>query len=858
MVSRKSMILGGTVAGVMAIAAVMTVNAQDGQSSRRTRPSTPPPANSQTDTAPRTATNIPPATNTAPHTAGSPTPVTPPGTRSQGEPTPAVDPFARYQGSSSAGEAASKQDAAQTDPFFTSRRGGTAAEPRPFGGDSGSQLPAHNTPNQIPGSLHPEEGTNALRPVPQPENSLRSGDAAGQGSGAYDPFAGSRAPATAQGQPEAQSGQGTDPFGQLSTQPAPATLQPQQDRTADAGGSALDGSPFDRYASRTAPRVSLGEPVTGSATLFRQQAPSLVVETKGPEEVIVGRPAVIRVQVFNEAELAAKDVRLSLQLPADVEITTTEPSGGRVQNRGVTAGMEWTIDSINPGGGESLSLTVIPKSSQPLDVRMQWTTAAADAVARMKVLEPKLLLTVAGPKEVNFGEKAVYTMTFSNPGTADAENVEILLMPLEPGEEPESHEIGTIAAGDKRDVEIELVPKQTGLLKIRAEATALGGLTSQVSEDVLVRRAGIDVELQGPNFRYAKTPATYRLHVTNPGNAVATGVQVGAMLPPGATFVSATNEGQSEEGGRIRWRIAQLAPGAEMDLEFRVELSQDGRNRVEAVAIADGELRANHEFATDVEALAELNLNVRDPQGPVPVGEDAEYEIVITNRGTKAAERIEIVAYFSEGVEPVEVTGATNEIRPGMVLLGPLPVLAADDQTIIKIKAKADMPGNHQFRVELRCAALDTELAEQKMTRFYGESRGGLPARNSASPQTKSDSPQQDRYGQGAGYGAGGQGAGYGAGGQGVSDSGVGGQGTEPTPVQDSRYEASPNSGAGATPPPADRYADRYQNPATLGSGAAGSTSGSATGSGEPTPAIEPVPAGQQSSRRQPTPANGQ
>ena len=51
--------------------------------------------------------------------------------------------------------------------------------------------------------------------------------------------------------------------------------------------------------------------------------------------------------------------------------------------------------------------------------------------------------------------------------------------------------------------------------------------------------------------------------------------------------------------------------------------------------------------------MADLRLDVKDPEGPMPIGEETAYELHVRNRGTKAAEDVEVVAYFSAGMEPV-------------------------------------------------------------------------------------------------------------------------------------------------------------------------------------------------------------
>ena len=84
-------------------------------------------------------------------------------------------------------------------------------------------------------------------------------------------------------------------------------------------------------------------------------------------------------------------------------------------------------------------------------------------------------------------------------------------------------------------------------------------------------------------------------------------------------------------------------------------------------ASADDELAAATTAVTRVEAMADLRLDVKEPDGPVPVGEEAAYELRVRNRGTKDAQEVEVLGYFSAGIEPVSADGACvpYRSRPG-------------------------------------------------------------------------------------------------------------------------------------------------------------------------------------------------
>ena len=66
---------------------------------------------------------------------------------------------------------------------------------------------------------------------------------------------------------------------------------------------------------------------------------------------------------------------------------------------------------------------------------VRWSFAPPDATTHVQVQEPKLQMALAGPQDVLYGETKVYTITLSNPGTGDAENVVLNLLPLTPNTE---------------------------------------------------------------------------------------------------------------------------------------------------------------------------------------------------------------------------------------------------------------------------------------------------------------------------------------------------------------------------------------------------------------------------------------
>ena len=120
-------------------------------------------------------------------------------------------------------------------------------------------------------------------------------------------------------------------------------------------------------------------------------------------------------------------------------------------------------------------------------------------------------------------------------------------------------------------------------------------------------------------------------------------------------------------------------------------------NRVDAAVSAEDDLTVSATTATQIDSVANLALDVKDPGGPIAVGDDAIYEIHIKNRGTKDAEGIETIGYFSRGIEPVGAEGASNKISAGQVTFQSINAIPPGGEIVLKVHAKAEVPGNHVF-----------------------------------------------------------------------------------------------------------------------------------------------------------------
>lgn len=135
-------------------------------------------------------------------------------------------------------------------------------------------------------------------------------------------------------------------------------------------------------------------------------------------------------------------------------------------------------------------------------------------------------------------------------------------------------------------------------------------------------------------------------------------------------------------------------------------------------------------------------MEVKDPTGPVPLGEEAVYELRVRNRGTREAENVEVYAYFSRGIEPTAAEGVPSRLAPGQVVFQPIASLAPGAEAVLKVRARADVAGNHVFRAEARCKPLNARLVSEATNLYYAD--GPTETQTAKNPPAETPAPQYD------------------------------------------------------------------------------------------------------------------
>lgn len=482
-------------------------------------------------------------------------------------------------------------------------------------------------------------------------------------------------------------------------------------------GSVNNGGNLRRQTTTARP-LTRNTPSSDYGERLKMLTPRLQVTFNGPQDLPVGEPANYQLEVLNDDRINLNGLLLRMDVPKGVSVAKSQPNQGSISAEKGADGstmLTWQFDALASGQKAIAPMQLTAESPRNFAVAMEWTVMPITGDAALKVRSPRLEMALEGPSEVTFGQANTYRLHLRNAGDAPAENVQVNLTAGEYGSS--STNAGTIAPGQQEVVDIELTFNQKGSIQIEAKANASGNLSSQTKIGVLVRKPELSVQVEAPSLVYHGNATKYLVQVRNSGDAPASNVQASLQLPAGAKPASLP-PGARLNGQQVNWPISDLPAGEAKNYEFAINLQSEGANVAQVTCADASGTSAKSSCQTELKAVADLKLLVSDPIAPAPVGSEVVYEMQITNRGSKAASDVRVIAQFSEGIEPRRGEGHGHRIVPGQVFFDPISTIGPGATLKLRVVAVASKSGTHRFRSEVRSSGTEIKLVQEESTEY--------------------------------------------------------------------------------------------------------------------------------------------
>lgn len=490
----------------------------------------------------------------------------------------------------------------------------------------------------------------------------------------------------------------------------------------------LPAIPVERAEQNIANNMRRERQADPGQTSVASELPGIRVMTHGPREITIRQTHQFEIHVENRGSIDAKGVMVRASIPDWAEMRGQNATRGDIAPQGEKgeARLVWTIEELPAGSSERMFVRVRAKRSGTHGLDVDWTLAPQKSVTKIHVHEPELQLTIEGPSEIIFGQSQTYKVRVLNPGDGIAPNVVFTLSPN--SSTPQTQRIGDIPPGKEAQFEVELTAQDLGDLKIDGLASGDLELRADASKTIRVSAADLEALFSGPEVKYQDTDATYTLQVQNKGRATSEKVVATLKLPAGVKYLGGL-DGVNQRGDMLQWELDALAPGTTRDYQFRCNMNTTGDQTFQFSCKGTAAGRADVAISTVVESISDLVMTINDPAAPAPVGSEVGYEIVIRNRGSRAATDVRAIAQFSHGIEPLRLKGHSGEILTGQVLFDPIKMIEPGQEVRLKVVAEADRAGHHRFRSEIRSG--DTVLVAEEATHYMSPRKERVSRRSS-------------------------------------------------------------------------------------------------------------------------------
>ena len=312
----------------------------------------------------------------------------------------------------------------------------------------------------------------------------------------------------------------------------------------------------------------------------------------------------------------------------------------------------WIID-LAKGESQTFYVTAVAEAYGVLinDVTVGDNTASADVV--VPEIIPDKTANITNP---NFGDKVDYTVTVTNDGMGDANNV-VIVDRLGEG-------LIFVSASDngvwdpvKRTVTwiVDLAKCESKVFSVIATVSGYGNVTNSlvvgnktISVNVTVPEIIPDktVGIENPNFG---DNVTYTVKVTNDGIGDANNVVVKDILGEGLTFVDATGNYTFDEATRTVTWIVDLAKGESRTFYVNAIVSGYG-NVTNSLVVGNKTTGVN---VTVPEIIPDKTANITNPN----FGDKVDYTVTVTNDGMGDAKDVVVRDVLGEDLKFVSATG---------------------------------------------------------------------------------------------------------------------------------------------------------------------------------------------------------
>ena len=407
--------------------------------------------------------------------------------------------------------------------------------------------------------------------------------------------------------------------------------------------------------------------------------PIVTVEIESPQQVNLSENTDVDIRIRNAGSEKVQHIEFAIQLPKHAKFVSSKPTP--ISNDG--GKLVFALENLNSNQERAITLEVIPTLKQPLEFKTRLEIIENQTTV-VSVREPKLKMTVQGPKQVNIGDKTTHIVKIQNVGDGLARKVrlqgnfpdELRFLEQQGMSEPKD-----LNPGESLTVIIESLAKLPGEVKLDFTAEGDRVAANPAGSPLKISQAELKVLAVGPNMNFVDRDGIYSIKVDNSGEVNVSDVAVTLSIPKGMKVTTINRKAQMDEVNQtLTWTFDTIKARSNETIQLKAVSNLPGEQLCRIGVASNETKKSEFTLKTAITARADLSINMANNSGPVQVGAKATFDVVVTNKGSQSADDVEVTVELPSSLMPVRqenvivdeatnsVTFINSRIKPGKKL----------------------------------------------------------------------------------------------------------------------------------------------------------------------------------------------
>ncbi len=440
----------------------------------------------------------------------------------------------------------------------------------------------------------------------------------------------------------------------------------------------------------------------------------VIVTATQPKLCILGDNYVLDLTV--KACIDVCHVEVNAMLPDGVTLVKSDPEGATQKNDQIG----WVFDSMKKGEVRHSRVTLRADREGDLCVCF-CVTAVPVQFCTILCAKPILECSKCGPEEVCPGDPIHYTITVTNKGSCNAE--EVVVTDIVPdgiehssGLRTLTFKLGTIEPCQTKKINACFTAVKRGKVCNKINVTACNANPTSCEWCTCICCCAVDLVKTGPKERMIGGTADYQITVTNPGDKTLTNVVVTDQAPSATSIVSVKPEG-SVSGNQAVWQFPELKPGEKKDFFITLTTCTPGFFCNKVHVDNSQHCQACAEACTRWKGRAALNACFGDSENPICIGETNTYTLRLTNQGSEEDTNVNVVIRFPAEITPLSASGDSQaKVSGNTVTFAPIKTLGPRQTVQFRVEGQAKQSGDARIKAEITSDSIKTPIVEEDST----------------------------------------------------------------------------------------------------------------------------------------------